>query len=512
MGRAFALALYALYILNSPAYAADVTPAELYERCYYRMVKKIVPVNDALMAKVKTGVLTAPAACMQLFDKALFNASSGSVATPSDPVAKAVVKSFHDLNRSFFQVRINLDGSGATNLVTDTEEPALYITRALFQSGVPYSSIVTETHSLRGVRVRDQQATVKPFEAQRLFANYGTAIPALTGLTDLRVAYRDNDAAGAPTKAMNVATARVISTGELVGVQANADFTTPGAFWSPPRNSPADVVALITEARRTLNITKNYGGGILGSTTYISQNANLTFQVLPEGEDNINRRLSSRAYTDLLCHELPTLLPTDVQSQVIATSPFAFRKSASCMTCHSQMDPLAYSYRNLVRLSSSAALSTTTDNQVGLQLFGIGQFPGNGSESGPWYNRKPAGLVYYRELKTGTVRRTAVNDIAGAGAAFAASNDLYTCAAKRYYKFLTGVDVPLRALSAPTDTASSTYAKRLAKYQLDMRHQNAVFSLGASLKSHQSLRTLISQIVNSATFKSRDYSSTTEVP
>jgi len=69
--------------------------------------------------------------------------------------------------------------------------------------------------------------------------------------------------------------------------------------------------------------------------------------------------------------------------------------------------------------------------------------------------------------------------------------DFYACAAKRYYHFLTGIDVQLRALESETE--------------LDTFHRNEVFRLGDRLKTSGSLNGLIRDIFQSRAFQTRNY-------
>jgi hypothetical protein len=77
------------------------------------------------------------------------------------------------------------------------------------------------------------------------------------------------------------------------------------------------------------------------------------------------------------------------------------------------------------------------------------------------------------------------------GQKLAATNDLYVCGAKKYYKFLTGVDINLRDLG---DSSSAPLSPG------EQFHRNKIITLGLNFKNHQSVRTLLQEIISSPTF------------
>jgi hypothetical protein len=77
------------------------------------------------------------------------------------------------------------------------------------------------------------------------------------------------------------------------------------------------------------------------------------------------------------------------------------------------------------------------------------------------------------------------------GESMATTNDLYVCAAKRYYRFLTGIDVNLADLGNINTPAISLGEK----FQ-----RERVIKMGLDLKSHQSLRSLIKNIIKTEAF------------
>ena len=456
---------------------------ELYQRCYIRLVRKPPMEADPLLVRVKAGTLGAEQACLSLFDRGLFEASTGRVKNPADTEAVEIVRTMHDLHRSFFQSRrFAGSGSGAaqlsTAIVKDMEEPALFFTRAALLSGTRVDSVLKLNSGLKGLRERPATSKLNNFEAQR-FARM-TEFPSAMSLSYAQ-----------PPVGLAVDDSEIVETGTLVGVAATTPLRVPSMLL--PGIGNAELRTATVAATTNVDLRKHHGGGILGSQGFIMSNLNVPINRFPEGEGEINRRLTSRIYQDLMCHEMPTLETQDVEGDVIRGSQYAFRNDASCMRCHSSLDPLAMTYKNIIQLSSSRDVSA--QNREGMPVVSMISV-GTKAGSTQFNLQAPTGQLRYRELLTGALIEHNVTNIADAANKIASGKDFYTCAAKRYYKFFTGIDVPLR----PLDPASTTF-------ELDKVHQNKIVELANVLKTSQSVRTLFSEIFKSEAFKSSDYKS-----
>lgn len=115
----------------------------------------------------------------------------------------------------------------------------------------------------------------------------------------------------------------------------------------------------------------------------------------------------------------------------------------------------------------------------------------------------PVGRLMYRD-HVGNLRRTdGISSVAQLGTVMSQSDDFYRCVAKRYYHFLTGIDVDLTVNSADLDSAGNY-------------HKSFVYNLGRILKGdspkdntekayRQSMKGLIRLIVDGEAFSSRDF-------
>lgn len=101
-----------------------------------------------------------------------------------------------------------------------------------------------------------------------------------------------------------------------------------------------------------------------------------------------------------------------------------------------------------------------------------------------FYKRPPSGTLYFRSASTGTLVNMPVSNVAALGATIANQDDFYICLANRYWEYFThkGVQIDEPTVMA---TRPASEQNRFA----------VVKTLGLSLKSHQSLRQLIQDIL-----------------
>jgi hypothetical protein len=159
------------------------------------------------------------------------------------------------------------------------------------------------------------------------------------------------------------------------------------------------------------------------------------------------------------------------------------------MQCHSTMDPMAATIRNAVHFPFYFAPQLVFNWYNRPPDRAPAALPTLEKDSEFW-RRPPEGALKYRSYD-GTLTSVSVLGVQQLGEELAKTNDLYVCAAKRYYKALTGISVDLSDSGAMTSPV-------LTKGELF--HRNKVISLGNSLKASQQLRTLIKAIIESPTF------------
>ncbi len=474
--------------LSHVSHAQDLSPIEIYSKCYSRISDFPVEINSSDYKKVAEGSLDPVSACENLLNKAMFERTGNTkkLKNENDVVAQSILRNFNQFHNSWFT---SLSAGGtlekAVYNFTDSTEPALFITDALFGSN-HYKSIFTRTKPLRGIR--RGKATSLYTIGRVEFRNR----PIITGPFKRPGNNTDSDA----WEALDFAR---VPTGYLVGVTEPPDKrvrlryayyedTIEQSDWSSARDDETHV-----------NLTENFGGGILGSQAYIMANSEANQRL--DGGNRIHRRMANNTFSDLLCLTLPTLLNEDVGAYMkkYNKSDLSFRKDRSCARCHATLDPFAHTARNITPIITTANnyrdLIRKIDgfgNAIQMRPFRRYKVRTNQQSTADsdtaYIRRAPQGHLYYRDYDGNLIDET-VTGLNNLGQKLTQQNDPYVCAAQRYYKFLTGITVPVA-----NKTGTPFY----------MKHREEVVELGLSLKKHGSLKRLILDILKSPAFQTRN--------
>lgn len=448
------------------AQAQYLSEPALFQRCFMQITSTRPKTNAQLTLDVKAGKIKAIDACLQVLHSSDFTANGlQTIANPADPVSKNVLSTFHHLHSSWFFSKDFPTISGAgTNLdikdLYDASSPALYFTRALFKPSAQVREVLTTPDYLIPVRT-----------------NMDPAAGAATGHVKTDFVFT-SPFVFAPT-------------GDLLGVQP----------------SPALIVnaAVINVTLTSIDLHRNYGGGVLGSESYLLENlsalpVNATYKT--DGAIKMHRHWGKSVFRDFLCRELPVVREADVVSMVSASSPISFRTTTSCTKCHASHDRLSGVVRNMRALYIGKGDPTA----AGLVQRG-GTFadfhPVTMTAESSWgftadadyYRRPPNGVLFFRDYLGQLVNQnvTGLNDL---GQKMAATDDFYLCAAKRYYAYFTGIQVDMGDITDPSHPTLSAS---------DLKHRDIVIALGKNLKQTQSLSQLISDILQLDHYKKIDF-------
>ncbi len=541
IGPVFAL-LISFCFPNSGS-AADLSqvllgPEELFRRCYAHLTGLQPAPGHALLSQVKTGSLDPVEACMQVLSKAVLapiaesdlSAQQKQVITPanpavtyapytvrqvSDPEAVAVLNRFYNFHRMFFAAK---DFSQIpafywlNDRFNDPTEGAVYLTRLLFQQGAQYRDVVTGNYSVRAIR--SLGAWVRTY---------------YTGGSD-----RWNLQIGGTG----------LERGLLWGVGAYAPLNK--TWLADDGSGQANFHATYYNNSTTFQSQRAYGGGIMGLSSYVMMNTGFpnigrsddpnypnVRSTLSNATFRMHRRLMQNVLNDLFCRSLPVLRSDDVAGLVtdyLANYPnsqdqVAFRVSNSCMGCHASIDPMAATMRSLffyhtdninwltpseVTQSSgqttNPAVAFVTIPSLWSTFTSIRppETPAHGEYSNMardsrFYERPGTGSLRMR-LMDGTLywqTFTAQGELDGLskmGAAMAELDDLYACAASRYFEFFTGIKVSLQDIGDVRNTPLSAD---------DTYYRNVVLQLGRGLKQHQSLYQLVRNIFDLSLYRKR---------
>jgi hypothetical protein len=251
-----------------------------------------------------------------------------------------------------------------------------------------------------------------------------------------------------------------------------------------------------------VNLGQHFGGGFIGEQTYLMQTFGLTRTFTSNGAERMPRKFGRSLFHDALCRQLPVIRTEDAIPFVVGTSNVPFRTSSGCVRCHASMDRVSATARNFVYLLRGnipipdgpfRGFEILVPNSLA-QMPAEATWPSAGDNS---YYRRPSNGVFYFRNYLGNLVNTNVSSLDALGDAIAAQDDFYICAAKRYYQYLTGIDVSIADVSDP---AGGVYLS-----QRDSYHRDVVIDLGLALKTSQSSRSLIEAILRLPAYKRTDF-------
>lgn len=439
----------------------------LFNRCYSHLTQQRARRNHPLATEVASGRSPVDA-CMSLFDKtALIKAgpNEGEMTT-NDGEARNLIRTMDTFHRTWFPVNDFLLSGNCAEFcqeqakLFDSTEPALHVTRALLGASVPYSEVVTGEGSVEAIR---DSGPLKNSDLPHPFLS--AAAPG-----------------AAETKQIST---ELVKKGYLNGVRLvslNSAKNNVTVFGKYDHIAPGPI-----------QVHESFGGGILGTKTYLMLNFGRDWDERTDGGRVLPRRWAQSVFSDLLCRSLPVVRPSDakfyVTTNVTSATP-PFRQSAGCMSCHTGMDFMASVARNLSLVLVPGRAEEGASGQIQQWPVNLPQELGM-VEADPQFSfRPPNGRLIFRNYE-GKLTQKPVRGLKELGEAISQTDDFYVCAASRYFQYFTGVSVTLQD---PGDPASQPLSEAETYYH------NEVVKLGLDLKKHQSLRTLVERILSSPTY------------
>lgn len=467
----------------------------LFHRCYAHLTRSRALPNNALLAAVKAGQKTAVGACMELLAKATLTAN-GQIASPSDTEAQAVLQNFFDFHYSWFSVKdlaskpISYSSGELRHL--DVSEGALELTRLLFEPGHHYDEVVTTTQPVRGIRSLGPWVTI------------------------LDTGYRGEIGLSVPQTGLD--------RGTLTGIMGYA----PSMNGTWLTDTGTAISNILFNGTRPTNSLRAFGGGVMGFISYVhansgfpgagqGDNADESKSTVSNASIRMHRRWSRNVMSDLMCRDLPTLRTADVNTMVEEyTTAFPdpathlpFRENTACMSCHATVDPMAAVIRNFIFVqdkgydwNGNGVVETTgnvTKDRTAWVTMIIPDQPAETKEyhllhrDSAFFRRPPSGYLRYRSYDGTLIQdkisgSRATDALQNLGRAIASKNDIYVCAASRYFQYFTGIKTLLYDEGDPRNPPMSP---------ADQYYRDKVIDLGLRLKSHQSLSTLVGDILSS---------------
>jgi hypothetical protein len=520
--------------IGTSASAQPVHPISnlaLFARCYGHLTGFPLPINHPLRAGLVSGSVNAIDACNALLDKGVLDASTFKVSA-TDIESQRVLKQMFEMHRTWFPALVwdqmqgfSLDG---TRDLFDSGEGALALTYNLLSpSPIQYSQVLKETHGYYPLRDIDLNQNSRMYPTgpyhllpSRKMTEYGALKNSQPNLT-----IKTNRAwSPADLTTSTYATFVPVYVGELRGIQADSRSTvipnyypminaykTGSAYGASTSENAAGVAGMTA----SIDIFSHQGGGILGQPSFMMINWGHDPGLTMNGGLKMPRRWIKNAMHALLCKEPPMLRASDVATLIdTGTDPTIapFRQSSTCVSCHATMDQMASVGRNYV-MSSTDWRSRTDSNGYTIKLaYVLGRFnpsvpsaPGWPSTPAANFNlQTPNGKVFFRTFN-GVLIDTPVSSIQQIGETLSATDDFYQCAAKRYFLYFTGIDVQLFDRGDPRN---STLVEATPTSALKQRQ--FIEHLGHDLKTSQSLRGLMKEIISSDYYRDSDYHVTNE--
>lgn len=472
--KCFYLALF--FILGRHALATPLSESAIYFRCHSQFVRTRPAASDELLLLVKAGKLTASEACLQLLGESNLDQTGKPKKTlqPDDRALK-VLRTFQAFHMTWFPNKefVRQETEVLTSNLYDVNEMGYHLTFNLFGEGAKYSEVVTRPTSFRGLRYHTKPAT-NLIEPQ----SNGKFDP----LSDSNWLLFQDDALS------KLWTPQMIETGKLVGLA--------------PLGANENLVRLSSSNKRMMKVqtrefsaTSSQGAGVLGTAPYLLLNAHQNLKG-SDGGLSMHRGWSKAVFSDLLCRSLPVLRKEDATLYVQKESLISFRKAESCMQCHSTLDPMASAVRNVAAMKLKGLKGEVFSPRT-IAFFDVTE-PAETElkDSDENFHLRPAqGLLYFRNYR-GELVDQKISGISELGAALAKTDDLYLCAAKRYFEFMTGVDVEIGDFSTEAFVNASPDS---------LAYRNFVVSLGLNLKKNQSLKKMIQEIIESPFYRQSDY-------
>lgn len=536
-----ALIALALMPLFMSAQAQELSPQSLFNRCYIQLTGLPIPLNHALMNQVKSGQIKALDACLQILNKAKLQAN-GELNNINDKEAKAVLNTFYSFHRTWFSansieelnVYNSFEHNGTVDLY-DATEPALALTFSMFGNGQKYSDTLNRPTGVRALRVEDDATKARlgwvsshPGRFINTFPNLPDQNGNNVGMQNALVSFRDSSTkATAVSRNINIHISQrlpvpIISVGELVGVRPTTEkFTVPNISLMPLGDLKSDRGSLYPELNYSYDFFKTQGGGILGMPIYLMSYYGHGMNMKFNGSTKVPRRWSQQNMESFLCASFPALRESDVRDFVDTNSDVPFRKSSSCVMCHATLDPMAYTARNVtigatdyMRVYFNGNTSKDADgktvfppaaylrNAIAITTYKTIKESVTGWPSADvpdFHLQKPTGRLYFRSV-TGTLIDKSVLNIADLGKAMSETEDYYLCAAKRYFEFMTGIEVPLYDR---TDPRNADLNRALSQQSIDDRAY--VENLAKNLRNNQSVMQMVEDIIKSPYYSKENF-------
>ena len=450
--------------------SAEASDLELYAKCYAQLVRSPLPLNDSNIEAIKNKSLSPKKACLNLLSLADLTENKEVTNLVGQKVLRTF-QSFHNNWFPYFDFNQTTQDHPNTN-VFDKNESAYHLSYALFNDQIKYSEIFTSNYRLQAMR---QGASKNKFTNDK-------------DIGGTRYAFDD------PNRKW------------IVGGTNENDYEYQKEYTYRPELTPfgkltgllrvdqeVDSFSRIKKGKKTAKVwlKKPLFKGAMGSASYFILNAGHDNKTT-DGGLRLHRRWSTSFLSDFLCRDNPYLRDTDAKSSVKKNSKIAFRTEKTCMNCHLTIDSLAAVTRAIevfnagehwdpyFTFRAAEVHKSTHSKKSGLPDADL-----------DFFKRPPEGALIFRST-SGKLINKKISHPDQLGLIISKLDAPYQCAAKRYFHFFTGVEVPLydfENFKVNTDSTSK------------LKYRKFVLKLGSELKQHQSLKKMVASIIDSPFYK-----------
>lgn len=533
-------------LFGSTAFAEPLSDLSYFARCYSHLTGLPLPLNHPLRASLNAGTANPIQECHNLVDQAQLNATTYK---PVSVEGQLVLNGLYEMHRTWFAVQTIPQVQGFDSVhqyapwnVFDGTEGALALTYNAFFPNSQYRDVLRYNHGFIGLRTEDSAVKSRIWDifAKSYTWNGSAFITSDTGSapsiqtrwlrnfiqydqSSHRMAFRKPSSSYvaysfADTNTSEAVSIPTVQIGDLTGVRPQNNSV------MIPNYVPAlsGIIAATEHAQDAANTARNVkptfdffqteGGGVLGTPSFMLLTFGHEIALKMDGAEKLPRRWIKTAMDAFVCSDFPMVRESDVLQFVSnSTDPSTapFRKSSTCVQCHATLDQAAslgrnrfVAYSEFNRPAPSMGLNRTVGMTAGYLL---GAFNPNLSVPYSWSHvpvpnyhlQNPSGRLFFRS-HTGRLIDQPLTSIVDAGTKISDTDDYYTCAAKRYVHHFTGLNVPIYDRGDPRRQPSLA---AITPQEVQLRKW--VEQLGKNLKSHQSLRQLIKDIMASDLYRDR---------
>lgn len=452
----------------------------LYRRCYQLLLRYPLAIDSEVIKQIEAGTIDAEDACVQMVTLSVLN-EDGELKNPSlsSFENQRLMATFNLLHQSWFEAySFSFSGENfGTGEYSDFEQMGYAFSNILFRNK-KVTSILKGTELYQPVR---DKVNKNEFLLTRN-AHLGNFVP----WNYISLYYNDDS----PMQGQIPQAPR----GLLRGVSIDTTpFYLKKFFIQYEKFSENTTTAL----------KRHFGGGLLGNSTYLLLNLGDKVGMIQDGNVRIPRRWTKAVFKDILCRNLPVLSESDAKKYVSPKADYTFSRAETCVQCHATTDQFSGGIRDIQGgVNTYAGLDydkgtkeLEKNGKIGFSfLRSVHESKLLKKEDYSYAFAEPTGRLRMRDFNGTELDEPYVN-LEDLGEKISGLDDFYLCQTRRYFKFLTGIDIETDPL-----ILHNTILKQQDKIMLTQ-----LYSWAMDLKKNQQLKSVLEQMIRSPYFRHKDF-------